>query len=71
VDCPFQRGGNSKRVKLHIKFFKMFFRTSRPKSIKVETNYPWMKGIQVSSDKGPGRLQRGDNHKNVRMGGVI
>jgi hypothetical protein len=80
----------------------MFFsRTSRPKSIKLgtnypwvkgiqvctntgikkssspepagqnqsnSTNYPWVKGIQVSSNKGPGPLQRGDNHKNVKMG---
>jgi hypothetical protein len=27
-----------------------------------------MKGNQVSSNKGPGPLQRGDNHKNVKMG---
>jgi hypothetical protein len=27
-----------------------------------------MKGIQVYSIKGPGPLQRGDNHKNVKMG---
>jgi hypothetical protein len=27
-----------------------------------------VKGIQVCSIKGPGPLQRGDNHKNVRMG---
>jgi hypothetical protein len=27
-----------------------------------------VKGIQVSSNKGPGPLQRGDNHKNVQMG---
>jgi hypothetical protein len=27
-----------------------------------------MKGIQVCSNKGPGLLQRGDNHKNVKMG---
>jgi hypothetical protein len=25
-------------------------------------------GIQVCSNKGPGPLQRGDNHKNVKMG---
>jgi hypothetical protein len=30
--------------------------------------YPWVKGIQVCSNKGPGPVQRGDNHKNVRMG---
>jgi hypothetical protein len=27
-----------------------------------------VKGIQVCSNKGPGLLQRGDNHKNVKMG---
>jgi hypothetical protein len=27
-----------------------------------------MKGIQVCSNKGPGPLQRGDNHKNVKLG---
>jgi hypothetical protein len=27
-----------------------------------------VKGIQVSSNKGSGTLQRGDNHKNEKMG---
>jgi hypothetical protein len=27
-----------------------------------------MKGIQVYQNKGPIPLQRGDNHKNVKMG---
>jgi hypothetical protein len=27
-----------------------------------------MKGMQVCSDKGPGSLQRGDNHKNEKKG---
>jgi hypothetical protein len=27
-----------------------------------------VKGIQVCSNKGPGPLQRGDNHKNVNIG---
>jgi hypothetical protein len=27
-----------------------------------------MKGIQVCSNKGPGPLVRGDNHKNAKMG---
>jgi hypothetical protein len=39
-----------------------------PKSIKFGTNYPLVKGIQVCSNKGPGPLQGGDNHKNVKMG---
>jgi hypothetical protein len=54
-DSPFPRGDNSKRGKIHLKFRKMFFsRTSRPKSIKLGTNYLWVKGIQVcwSSSKG-------------------
>ena len=69
-DNPSPRGDNSKRVKIHwIFFLRIFiFRTSRPNSIKLGTNYPWMKGIQVCSNKGPGPLQRGDNHKNVKIG---
>jgi hypothetical protein len=27
-----------------------------------------VKGIQICSNKGPGPLERGDNHKNVKMG---
>jgi hypothetical protein len=40
---------------------------SRPNSIKLGTNYHLVKGIQVCSNKGPGPLQRGVNHKNVKM----
>jgi hypothetical protein len=53
------RGDNSERVKIHRKFLKIFSRTSRPKSIKLGTNYPLVKRIQVCSNKGPGPLQRG------------
>jgi hypothetical protein len=49
------------------KFLKSFSRTGRPKSIKLGTDYPWVKGIQLCSNKGPGPLQRGDNHKNVKL----
>ena len=71
-DSPSPRGDNSKRVKIHWKFLKIFFfRTNGPNSIKLGTNYPWVKGIQVCSNKGPGPLQRGDNHKNVKLDGVI
>jgi hypothetical protein len=43
---PSPRGDNSKRVKIHRKFLKIFFsRTSRPKSIKLGTNYPLVKRI--------------------------
>jgi hypothetical protein len=45
---PSPRGDNRERIKIHWKFLKIFFRTSRPNSIKLGTNYPWVKGIQVS-----------------------
>jgi hypothetical protein len=48
---------------------KLFFsRTSRPISIKLGRNRPWVKGILNCSNKGPGPLQRGDNDKNAKMG---
>jgi hypothetical protein len=47
---------------------KIFSITSKPISIKLGINYPWVKGIVNCSKKGPGPLQRGDNHKNVKMG---
>jgi hypothetical protein len=55
-DCPSPRGDNSKRI--HWKFLKIFSRTSRPNSIKLGTHYPWVKGIQVCANKGPGPLVR-------------
>ena len=65
------RGDNHKRVKIHWKFLKIFFfRTSRPISIKLGINHPWVKEILNCSNKGPGLLQRGDNHKNAKMGWV-
>jgi hypothetical protein len=50
----------------HLKIF--FSGTSRPNSIKLGTSYPWVKGIQGFSNKGPGLVQRGDNHKNLKTG---
>jgi hypothetical protein len=48
---------------------KIFFsRPSRPISIKLDSNHPWVKGILNCSNKGPGPIQRGDNHKNAKMG---
>jgi hypothetical protein len=47
---------------------KIFSRTSRPISIKLGTNHPLVKGILNCSNKGPGPLQRGDNHKNAKRG---
>jgi hypothetical protein len=40
-DCLATRGENSKSVKIHRKFLKIFFcRSSRPNSIKLGTNNP-------------------------------
>jgi hypothetical protein len=66
---PSPRGDNSKKNKNTTKFFKILYsRTTRPNSIKLGTNYPWVKVIQVCSKKEPDPLQRGGNHKNVKMG---
>jgi hypothetical protein len=50
---------------------KIFSGTSPPISIKLVINHPWVKGILICSNKGPGPLQRGDNHKNAEMGGAL
>jgi hypothetical protein len=41
-------------VKMQKKYRKILKITSLPNSIKLGTNYPCVKGIQVSSNKGPG-----------------
>jgi hypothetical protein len=43
---------------------KIFSTTSRPISIKLHTNHPWMKRIKKCSNKRPGPHQRGYNLKN-------
>jgi hypothetical protein len=43
---------------------KISSRTSRPISIPLGTNHPWVNGILNCSNKEPVPLQRGDNHKN-------
>jgi hypothetical protein len=48
---------------------KIFFcRTRRPILIKLGTKHPYVTGILNCSNKGPDPLQRGDNHKNAKMG---
>jgi hypothetical protein len=46
----------------------IFSRTSRPVSIILCTNHPYLKGIQYCTNQGPGHFQRGDNLKNAKMG---
>jgi hypothetical protein len=56
---------------LHVFILKnkiLFFITSRSISIKLGKNHPWVKGILNCSNKGPGPLQKGNNHKNTKMG---
>jgi hypothetical protein len=55
---------------LNLKKKKFSSRTSRPISIKLGINHPWVTGILNSSNKGPGPLRRGDNLKNAKMGRV-
>ena len=52
----------------YTEFKKNLFQNQNANSIKLSTNYPWVKRIQVCSNKGPGPLQRGDIYKNVKMG---
>jgi hypothetical protein len=63
-----QKGDNHKNANMRWCRLKPFSRSSKPNSIKIGTRYPWMKGIQFYSNKGPGPLQKGNNHKNVKMG---
>ena len=48
--------------------FDFFSRTAGPNSTKLGTHHPCVKGLQVSSNEGPGPLQRGDNHENAKIG---
>jgi hypothetical protein len=62
------KGYNSERIKIHLIFFKKnLFQNQLVKFNQTWYKYPWVKGIQVCSNKGPGLLQRGDNHKNVKI----
>jgi hypothetical protein len=46
--CPSLRGDNSKRVKIHKKYLKIFFfRTTGPISTRLGTNHSWGEGIEV------------------------
>ena len=68
---PWGLGGATigKTIHTYVYIEKIFFsRTSRPISIKLGIDHPWVKEILNCSNKGPGLLQRGDNHKNAKMG---
>jgi hypothetical protein len=67
-DCPSAIRDNHKRVKIHWTILKIFSRTSSPISIKLDRNYPWVKGILNCLHKGSGPLQREHNLKNAKIG---
>jgi hypothetical protein len=46
----------------------MFSIISRPISIKLDTNHPWGKGMQNCKNNSSDPIQRGDDHKNAKMG---
>ena len=43
--------------------FIFFSRITRPISTKLGTKHPWVKGIQVCTNKGPHLFPRGDNYE--------
>jgi hypothetical protein len=57
-----------KTIFTYVYIEKIFSRSSRPISMKLDTNYAWVKGILNCSNKGPGPVQKGNNHKNAKMG---
>jgi hypothetical protein len=50
---------------VHLKIF--FSRTTGPILIRLITNHPWEKGIQVCSNEGGGPSSRGDNSERVKL----
>jgi hypothetical protein len=49
----------------HLKIF--FCRTIGPILTKLGTNYPWVKGIQIYSNKGDSLFPRGDNSERLKI----
>jgi hypothetical protein len=45
----------------------LFSRTSKPISIKLGTNYHWVKRILKCSKEWQGSFPRGDNHRNAKI----
>ena len=51
LSFPFPRGDNCKIVILHCQLLKIFFSgTAGQISTKLDTNHPWVKGIQVCTN---------------------
>ena len=55
-------------MKIHWWHLKIFFsRTTNPFSTKLGTKHPWVKGIQVYSNKGPFAFPRADNYEIAKI----
>ena len=66
--CPFPRGDNYEKAKIHWWNLKIFFyRTTGLISSKLGTKHPWVKGIQVCTNKGPHPFPRGDNYEIAKI----
>jgi hypothetical protein len=59
------REHNSKKVKIHRKYFKIFSRTTGPISTRHGTNHHLGEGIRVCSNEGQHPYLRGDNSKST------
>ena len=61
---PFPRGDNKDIEKINWRNSKTFFsRTTEPISTKLDTKHPWVKGIQVCSNKWLRPFSRGNNYQ--------
>ena len=66
----FPRGDNYEIVKIHWKYFKIFFSiATEPISTKFGTKHPWVHvmGIQIHKNKGPCPFPRGHNNKTAKI----
>jgi hypothetical protein len=65
---PPQRGDNHKNVKMRWGHLRIFFsRTTGPILIRLGTNHPWRKRIQVSLKIRDNPSPRGDNSERVNI----
>ena len=55
-------------LSVNVYIFNVFSKTTDQILNRFGTNHHWVKEILNCSNKGPGLLQRGDNHKNAKMG---
>ena len=62
----FYKADNSENVKLYWKYLKIFSRSNRPISTKLDIKHPWVEGIQICHED-PHPFPRADNSENVKL----